>query len=160
MYRIKDLKFLEVFNENGIKMGEVEDVGLDYFKGKITGFFITKNIFRKENFVRIEDVLTIGESLVVRTSISYKGLKSEDIKGLDIIDIYNKMIGVVEELLIDDEFFIRALISSKGFFEKFKNGKSLILLKETILGEHNVLYFSNEKIKFMSVPHSIWRENV
>lgn len=147
---------MEVFNTDGKKIGEVEDVGVDYFKGRITGFFIAKSIFKKENFIKLEDVITIGESIIVRKAQVYKGLRFNDIKGLDIIDDYNKMIGIVEEFLIDDTFSIRAIITSKGFFEKFKHGKHLILLRETILGEHNVLCFSDNKISFMSIPHNIW----
>lgn len=157
MYKVKDLKFLEVFNYSGMKLGEVEDIGIDYFNAKIKGFFIPKGFLKKENFIRVEDILTFGEKIVVKESKKYNGLKFNDIKGMDIVDRENKMIGVLEELLIDREFSIRALITSKGFFQKFKNGKNLVLLKETILGEKNILYFSEQKVNFVSVPHSIWR---
>lgn len=157
MYKVKDLKFLEVFNSSGRKLGEVEDIGIDYFNGKINGFFIPKGFFRKENFIRVEDILTFGEKIVVKKIEKYEGLAFKDIKGMDIVDRKNKMIGVLEELLIDEEFSIRVIVTSKGFFQKFKNGKSLILPRETILGEKNILYFSNQKINFVSVPHSIWR---
>ena len=157
MYKVKDLKFLEVYNEAGRKLGEIEDIGIDYFDGKIKGFFIPKNIFRRENFIDIEDVLTFGDKIVVKEIKKYEGLAFSDIKGLDIIDKENRMIGVLEELLIDKNFLIRAIITSKGFFDKFKNGKNLILLKETILGDRNILYFNDEKINFVSIPHNIWR---
>lgn len=156
MYRIKDLKYLEVFNTEGKKLGEVEDVGIDYYKARVTGFFIPRSILRKDNFIKIEDVITIGDSIIANKTCLYKGIKFDEVKGLDIIDRYNKMIGVVEEMLIDESFFIRALITSRGFFKKFKDGKNLILLKETMLGEHSVLYFSENKIDFVSLAHSIW----
>ncbi|MGL4654738.1 MAG: PRC-barrel domain-containing protein [Sarcina sp.] len=157
MYKVKDLRFLEVFNSEGKKLGEIQDIGIDYFEGKIKGFFIPKSFLKKENFIAIEDILTFGEKVVAKKMKKYEGLTFNDIKGMDIIDKKNKMIGVLEELLIDEKFFIRAIITSKGFFQKFKNGKDLILLKETILGEKNILYFSNQKISFVSVPHNIWR---
>ncbi|MGL5575738.1 MAG: PRC-barrel domain-containing protein [Sarcina sp.] len=157
MYKVKDLKFLEVFNSEGKKLGEVQDIGIDYFEGKIKGFFIPKGFLKKENFITIENILTFGDSIVVEKIGRYRGLAFNDIKGMDIIDKKNKMIGVLEELVIDENFAIRALITSKGFFQKFREGKSLILLKETILGEKNILYFSEQKINFVSMPHSIWR---
>ncbi|MGL4761501.1 MAG: PRC-barrel domain-containing protein [Sarcina sp.] len=157
MYRVKDLKFLEVFSSDGKKLGEVEDIGIDYFEGRVKGFFIQKGIFKKENFIDIDDVLTFGEKIVAKDIKKHQGLAFSDIKGLDIIDKKNRMIGILEEIIIDSNFFIRAIITSKGFFNKFKNGKNLILLKETILGDDNILYFSEDKIKFMSIPHNMWR---
>lgn len=157
MYKVKDLKFLEVFNSKGKKLGEVQDIGIDYFEGRVNGFFISKIFFKKENFVTVEDILSFGEKIVVKGIKKHKGLAFNNIKGMDIIDKKNKMVGILEELVIDENFAIRAIITSKGFFQKFKIGKSLILLKETILGENNILYFSNSKINFISVPHNIWR---
>ncbi|WP_297435049.1 PRC-barrel domain-containing protein [uncultured Clostridium sp.] len=158
MYRVKDLKFLEVFNDKGRKYGEIEDIAIDYYKGKVIGFKINKSIFSKKDFVAIEDVITIGDSVIAKNIRVHKTLDFNAIKGLDIIEeSSNRMIGVVEELLIDEKFEIKALITSKGFFDKFINGKSLLLLKETILGDENILYRSNNKIDFKSMPHNIWR---
>lgn len=158
MYRVKDFKFLDVYSTNGKKYGEVEDIAIDYYRGKVIGLKLSKGVFSKKDFVGSEDIIAIGESIVANDIRSYKTLNFNDIKGMDIIDeMSNKMIGVVDELLVDTDFEIKALIISKGFFDKFVNGKGLLLLKETILGEENILYKGNNKITFKSMPHSIWR---
>ncbi|MGL5766684.1 MAG: PRC-barrel domain-containing protein, partial [Sarcina sp.] len=74
---------------------------------------------------------------------------------LDIIDLNNNMIGVVEDIIIDYEFNIIAIITSEGFLNKFKFGKKLILIKETILGDENILYLGSNNVKFYSSPHKI-----
>ncbi|EOU2029865.1 photosystem reaction center subunit H, partial [Clostridium perfringens] len=39
-----------------------------------------------------------------------------------------------------------------GLVDKFKNGKRVIQLKETILGEENILFFGNKNINMRMIP--------
>lgn len=155
MYRIKNLSYKEIYNDKGKKFGEVKDVGIDYYERKIKGFFIPKNIFNKKNFVNIEDILSFGDRIIAKRKKCEKVVAFEEIRGLDIIDLNNNMIGVVEDIIIDYNFNIIAIITSEGLLNKFKIGKKLILMKETILGDENILYLGNSSIKVYSSPHKI-----
>lgn len=157
MYRVKDFKFLEVFNSIGQKLGEVQDIAIDYFEAKVIGLIIPRGILKKENFIAIENIISFGEKIIVKNMQIYNGLKYDDIKNLDVIDKRNKMIGILEELIIDENFSIRGIIVSKGFFYKFTSGKHILLLRETILGEGNILYFGNDGVSFVTRPHSLWK---
>ena len=157
LFRVKDLKFLEVFNSKGKKLGEVEDIAIDYFEARVIGFLIAKTLFKKKNFIDIKNIISFGEKIVINELEAYNGISYDDIKNLDIVNKKGEMIGVLEDIVVDNTFNIKGLIISKGFFEKFIKGKHLILLKETILGEQNILFFGNDNINFNSIPHNLWR---
>lgn len=157
MYRVKDFKFLEVFNSTGEKIGEVQDIAIDYFEAKVVGLIIPRGILKKNNFIAIKDIISFGEKIIVKNVQVYNGLKYDNIKDLDVINKRNKMIGILEELIIDENFNIRGLIVSKGFFDKFINGKYILLLRETILGEGNILHFGNGGVSFVTRPHNLWK---
>lgn len=157
MYRVKDFKFLEVFNSTGEKIGEVQDIAIDYFEAKVVGLIIPRGILKKNNFIAIKDIISFGEKIIVKNTQVYNGLKYDDIKDLDVINKRSKMIGILEELIIDENFNIRGLIVSKGFFDKFINGKHILLLRETILGEGSILHFGNGGVSFVTRPHNLWK---
>lgn len=70
------------------------------------------------------------------------------------------MIGVVEDILVElESFSIKGLVVSTGFIDKILKGKHVILIKETILGEHNILFYGNEKLCLKSVPHNFIKRN-
>lgn len=158
MYRFKNLKSLEVFNKNGRKLGEIEDIAIDYYEKKILGFILPKRFLSKKFFFSIEDIIIFGDSVVIEQLSTYEGLRFSDIKGYDLINKSGESIGNLEELLIDRDFKIMAMIISKGFFHKFIHGKEVFLLQETILGKKNILYLGKEGVCFKSLPHSLWRQ--
>lgn len=159
MYRFKNLKALEVFDKNSVKLGEVEDIAIDYFEGKVLGFILPKKIFSKKNFVAIEDIIILGNNIVTEKLSVYKGLSFSSIREFDVINRWGKSIGNLEELIINLDFKIVAIICSRGFFYKFIHGKELILIEKTILGKRNILYLGEENISFKALPHSLWRSN-
>ena len=79
-------------------------------------------------------------------------LKFSEIKNFDLINKDGHMIGILEDILIDYDFYIRGLIVVSGLVDKFKNGKRVIQLKETILGEESILFFGNKNINMRMIP--------
>lgn len=53
----------------------------------------------------------------------------------------------------------KGLVVSTGFLDKILKGKHVILIKETILGEHNILFYGNENLCLKSVPHNFLKRN-
>ncbi|MGL5615620.1 MAG: PRC-barrel domain-containing protein [Sarcina sp.] len=159
MYRFKNLKALEVFDKNSVKLGEVEDIAIDYFEGRVLGFILPKKMFSKKNFVAIEDIIILGNRIVTEKLSIYKGLTFLLIKEFDVINSGGESIGNLEELIINLNFKIVAIICSRGFFYKFVHGKELVLIEKTILGKRNILYLGEDNLSFKSLPHSLWRRN-
>lgn len=152
MYRIRDLIGLKVFDSNGKKVGVVCDLAIDYFNGKVIGFIITKKLFSNRDYVDLTNVISLSDTIMVEGVHVHRGLKFSEIKNFDIINKDGHMIGILEDILIDYDFYIRGLIVVSGLFDKFRNGKRVIQLKETILGEENILFFGNKNINFRMIP--------
>ncbi len=152
MYRIKDLIGLKVFDSNGKNVGVVCDLAIDYFNGKVIGFIITKKLFSNRDYVDLTNVISLSDTIMVEGVHVHRGLKFSQIKNFDIINKDGHMIGILEDILIDYDFYIRGLIVVSGLFDKFRNGKRVIQLKETILGEENILFFGNKNINFRMIP--------
>ena len=134
MYRIRDLIGLKVFDSNGKKVGVVCDLAIDYFNGKVMGF------------------ISLSDTIMTEGVHVHRGLKFSEIKNFDLINKDGHMIGILEDILIDYDFYIRGLIVVSGLIDKFKNGKRVIQLKETILGEESILFFGNKNINMRMIP--------
>lgn len=159
MYRFKDLKFLDIYDCDGKKIGCVEDIAIDYYEKRVKGFIISSKVFSKKNYIPVENVLTISDSIIVNKLSSYEGLVFGDIKGFDIMNKGGEMIGVVEEVIIArNDFTLKGLVTATGLFDKFIKGKTILLIGETILGEDSILYFGNINITLKSVPHNFLRQ--
>lgn len=159
MYKLKDFRYLDIYNCNGKKLGTINDIAINYFNKSIEGFVMSSKIFSKKNYVGKEDIVAIGSSVITKAISTYNGLKFSDIKGMDIINRKGETIGVLDELLIDEgDFSIKGLIASTGIFHKFVYGKRIFLLDETILGDNNILYYGNQEVTFKSMPHKFWRQ--
>ena len=142
MYRIRDLIGLKVFDSNGKKVGVVCDLAIDYFNGKVMGFIITKKLFSKRDYVDLTNVISLSDTIMTEGVHVHRGLKFSEIKNFDLINKDGHMIGILEDILIDYDFYIRGLIVVSGLVDKFKNGKRVIQLKENIFLESFLyLYF-------------------
>ncbi len=159
MYKLKDFRYLDVYNCNGKRLGSINDIAINYYNKSIEGFVISSKIFSKKNYVAKKDIVAIGSSIITKGISTYEGLKFSDIKGMDIINTNGETIAVLDELLIDEkDFSIKGLIASTGIFHKFVYGKRIFLLEETILGDNNILYYGNQEVTFKSMPHKLWRQ--
>ena len=137
MYRIRDLIGLKVFDSNGKKVGVVCDLAIDYFNGKVMGFIITKKLFSKRDYVDLTNVISLSDTIMTEGVHVHRGLKFSEIKNFDLINKDGHMIGII-------------VVS--GLIDKFKNGKRVIQLKETILGEESILFFGNKNINMRMIP--------
>ena len=158
MYRIRDLIGLKVFDSNGKKVGVVCDLAIDYFNGKVMGFIITKKLFSKRDYVDLTNVISLSDTIMTEGVHVHRVLKFSEIKNFDLINKDGHMIGILEDILIDYDLYIRGLIVVSGLVDKFKNGKRVIQLKETILGEESILFFGNKNINMRMIPRKYFGE--
>lgn len=162
VYRSKDFILMDVIDVNGKRLGYINDLLIDFSKRKVTGFNISSSSFLKKDLnVMINDVVSYNYAMVITEAIKGVFLQFKDIKCMDVRDKKGNIIGMVEDILFDEEnFSISAVIISTGFITNFISGKKVVLINDLILGEENILYnWKNEHLNFLSIPHKLFMED-
>ena len=157
MVKWRNFYLMKIYDSKNKYIGVVEDVSIDFNKGIIEGFTISPaSIIKKHTFVSSDAIVSIDKVMRIKETSKFKGLKFKEIKFIDIINANNKLIGVLEDLIIDkEEFSIKGLIISSGIFDKMFKGKEIITLKHCILCDDYILYNGNERIKLKTLPHNL-----
>lgn len=125
MYRSKYFKYMNVYYSNGKKVGFIKDILVDFNEERIIGFCVSSyKILNKNNIVLVEDIISINKNMVVKKLERGKYLSFNDIKHLEVIDIEGVLMGVIEDIIINEgNFRIVAIIISMGFLNNFIKGK-------------------------------------
>ena len=106
MFKWRDFYLMKVYDSKNKYIGVVEDVSIDFNKGIIEGFTISPaSIIKKHTFVSSDAIVSIDKVMRIKETSKFKGLKFKEIKFIDIINANNKLIGVLEDLIIDKEEF-------------------------------------------------------
>ncbi len=156
MYRIRDFIFMDAVNLSGNLLGFVSDIFLDFNKKQVKGFVITPNsIFKKNLNVFMKDIVSLTSVIVVTNTNKDKYFQFNDVKRMNVVDERGCLIGMVEDILFDEESsYIKAVILSTGFINNFINGKKILLMDDLTLGENNLFYRGKkENLKFFTSPH-------
>lgn len=162
MFRTRDFYLKKVYSVDGKKIGVIEDLYIDFYFGKIVGFEISNHaLFSKKNYVGIEEIINIGEDMIISNINKGTGLKFKDIKDMDIIDTSGNIKGVLEDIIIDrQDYSIKGVVITSGLLDKMIKGKEIILINRCILGEEYILYTGSDGIMFKSMPHNMEKQNV
>ncbi|EKQ53760.1 MULTISPECIES: PRC-barrel domain-containing protein [unclassified Clostridium] len=161
MFKTRDFYFKKVYNMNGKKIGIIEDLYIDFYLGKIVGFKVSNSLlFSKKNYIDMEDIIDIGEDIIISNIRKGEGLNFKEIKYMEVIDTAGNVKGVLEDMIIDiRDYSIKAIVISSGLVDKMIKGKQIILLNRCILGEKYILYIGNEGVLFKSMPHNMENYN-
>ena len=121
------------------------------------GFTISPtSIFKKQMYVSVESIISIDEDMKIKGTSNFEGLKFKEIRYVDIINKEKKLIGVLEDLIIDKQNFeIKGIIMSSGIFDKMLKGKEVITLKHCTLCDEYILYNGNSRVKLKTLPHNL-----
>lgn len=157
MLRSKDFYLKDIFDSKGKKVGVVKDIVIDFINGTVKGFLVTNySFFSKKNFVKVEDIIEIKDGLVVDSIGEGKGLLLSDIKNMDIIDKYNLIKGVLEDIIIDPlDYSIKGIIVNSGFVKNIITGKEILLMNRCKLRKNNIIYMGEPDIIMKTIPHGI-----
>jgi uncharacterized protein YrrD len=157
MFKTRDFFLKNVYNIKGKKVGIIEDLYIDFHFGKILGFKVSNNsLFSKNDYVDMEDIIDIGEDMIINLIRKGSGLTFKEIKYMEIIDTLGNVKGVLEDLIIDiKDYSIKAIVMTSGLVDKMIKGKQIILLSKCILGEKYILYTGSDWISFKSMPHNM-----
>ena len=160
-FRTKDFYMMEVRDTKGKKIGLIKDIDINFSQGRLVGFVLSSSSFFSRNVkVLIENIVAFNEVMIVNKTSIEKAMGFKAIEGLEVIDTNNNILGIVDELIFDGEKFeIKGLIISSGLIKDFVLGKRILLCKNLILGEENILCIdSSNKIDFLSKPHKLIME--
>ena len=161
MFKSKDFIFMDVVSLEGKKVGFIKDLLIDFNKGKVIGFEITPSKFlHKSISVLKQDIICFNKNMVVKKVDKNEYLCLHSFINMDVIDKYNNIFGIVEDITFTrDTFDIKGIIVTSGFIINLLKGKRIMLIKELILGEENLLYIPNcSEYSFKSVPHNFFLE--
>lgn len=161
MFKTRDFYFKKVYDLKGKKIGIIEDIYIDFYLGKIMGFKVSSSIlFSKNNYVDMEEIIDIGEDVIINSIRRGKGLAFKELKYMEIIDKSSNIKGVLEDIIIDErDYSIKAIVMSSGLIDKMIKGKEIILIDKCILGEKYILYTGSEGISLKSMPHNMENYN-
>ncbi|MGN0144979.1 MAG: PRC-barrel domain-containing protein [Clostridium sp.] len=158
MLKSKDFYLKTIYDNKGKKLGVVEDICLDFYNGRITGFKSSSSgILSKNSYIDIKDVIHIGEDIIVyKTSAEITGLELKSIKNMNVINTNGLIKGVFEDIIIEEySYDIKGISISSGIIDRFIRGKQILLLNECILGEEYILYIGKDNILFKIMPHNM-----
>lgn len=161
MYRKKDFLFMNVSNVRGKSMGFVKDLAVNFHVGGVIGFLISSySLFQSSLYVFKEDIISFNKHMIANSQHKGKYLNFEDIRGMNVIDIRGNMIGMVEDIIFnEDTFVIQGVIVCTGYATNFLHGKKILLPKDLLLGDNHILYHGKSyNIDFINLPSKLFRE--
>ena len=160
MLRSKDFYLKDIYDTKGKKIGVIEDIYMDFYNGIIKGFKSSgSSLFSKKNYIDIEDVIEIGEDVIVYEEKKGDGLSFKSIKNMDVIDVNGAPIGVLEDILVDDyNYCIKGIVISSGLIDRLIKGKEILLLDQCILGDEYILFTGKSNVVFKSIPSNMENE--
>jgi uncharacterized protein YrrD len=146
---------MDIKNIYGRRMGFIKDILVDFNLGKVSGFKVSsKSISSKNECVFAEDIIAFGKYMIVKRAVKDSGLIFREIRNLEVVDLDGNVIGMFEDIIIDELLKIKAIVISLGIVRNIIEGKKLILINDIIIGDKNILITKrNDKISFISNPH-------
>lgn len=150
MYRIRDFKGKIIKELKGKKIGVVEDVLININTNKVCGFKgKRKGLLCKSFFVLLEDVIYFGDNVIIKKVSDLTCFSFYDVKDMEVIDLNAKVIGIVEDILFSEsDFDILGLVVSESFLKRYTRGKRIILIKDIILGDKEILFHNLQPYYF------------
>ena len=95
MFKTRDFYFKKVYNVKGKRIGIIEDLYIDFYLGKIVGFKVSNStLFSKKNYLDMQDIIDIGEDVIVNSIRQGEGLTFKEIKYMEVIDTLSNIKGV------------------------------------------------------------------
>ncbi|MCL2323909.1 MAG: hypothetical protein FWC47_17605 [Oscillospiraceae bacterium] len=162
MRRWKDFKHLDIYNLHEKKIGFSSDIIIDFYKWEVTGITMSNiSFFSKKNGFMIKCISKAdfeNEKIIVQDIEIIKGDLFSKIKGIEIVDNTNCIVGVLDDLFVDDSYNIKAILISSGLLLNFIEGKRVALANDLKFKQKYIYLNKNIRETLISVPHGVSRE--
>ena len=161
MLKSKDFYLKNIYSSEGKRLGVIEDIYIDFYNRKITGFKCSASgLFSKMNYIDIDNVIEIGRDIIVFKEKHGNGLGFKSLKNMEVIDINGSIKGVLEDIIIDDyNYSIKGIVISSGLIDRLIKGKEILLLEQCVLGDEYILYTGKNNVMFKTMPHNMENKN-
>ena len=91
--------------------------------------------------------------MIVKGFGEKRGIPLRGILNMDVYNLKGHILGIVTDVIINENLEVAALVLSSGFLKDIFEGRRIISSKKIILGEENIIYYGNEKIVFKNLVH-------
>ncbi|OPJ63619.1 PRC-barrel domain-containing protein [Clostridium oryzae] len=155
LYKSRNFMNMTVMNVRGKKLGYINDILLSFDQNKVTGFSVNPSGFMLAKVKRFsaKDIVYYNRRIVINIDEDPNGIYLSSIKKMEIIDREGNILGIIEDIIFDDKFDVRALIISPGIINKIIVGKRIITTSRIIIGDKNVIYYGKDSYCLYSVRH-------
>lgn len=152
----RSFMLMEVIDINNKRLGYINDFLLDCRSGKINGFAIDGNmLFSKSLKICCENILYFNDKMIVKGAGECQGLPLSTILNMDIVDKEEKILGIVENILFrKSDFTLYGIVVKNGIIKSLFDGKRIIRFKDIIIGDKNIFYFGDNRIKLLTLAHN------
>lgn len=155
MAKSRDYIYMDVINIQGKKIGYIKDLLVDFNKGEVIGFKINPyKLFCKDFNVLRENIVYHKSQLVINNMVKEKYLEFSTIMNMHVVDKYSNMLGLISEVIFDDDNFnIKGFaVKDYNIFTMFKK-RNVLLRGDLILGDEYILYTTdNTNITLKCMP--------
>lgn len=155
MAKSRDYLYKDVMNINGEKIGYIKDLLVDFGKSEVVGFKINPYKIMQKGFnVLKDDIIYQRDQLIVKDTAKSKFIEFSSIMNMYVVDKCFNILGLVSEIIFDDEEFTIKGISIRDYnlWSMFKS-RRILLLKELIIGEEYIFYIGeNPRITMECMP--------
>lgn len=155
MAKSRDYIYDDVIDISGHKLGYIKDLLVDFGNKKVLGFKINSYKLMKKDFsVLRENIIYSKTKLVVSAITKGEHLLFSNFINMHVLDKNSNVLGLVSELLFDnDTFEIKGIfVKDYSIFTMFKK-RRIILIRDLIIGENYMLYTGRcEDIMMECIP--------
>jgi len=154
MFRKYDFMSMEIYNLQGKRLGTVNDICFNFSKNTVVGFTVESAIpFKKSGFINKKDVVYFNDNMIAKEFGEKNGIPLRSILNMDVYNLDGHIVGIVSDVIIDEELRAVGLVLSSGLLKDLFEGRRIISAKRIILGEENIIYYGKERIEFRNLVH-------
>lgn len=156
MLKSRDFIYMDVIDINGKNLGYVKDILINFNKKEVTGFKVNPYKFISKGFnILKEDIIYYNTKILVTKTSKENQISFSELRNMYVLDKNSNILGMVNDIIFCEKTFELKGISIKcGTIAGIFRERKILLIKELILGEDNLLFFGNEdKFKLVVTPH-------
>lgn len=157
MYKMRDLLGKKVLSKYGKLLGVVDDLIININDRRVEGIKVKeKGVLNKKFYVMDDDILYIGLNVIIKDKRKGIYFTFKDMKLMEVYNLNGDIIGIVEDINFSfSDFTLNSIIISEGFLKNYSKGKRIILLKDIIVGDDNIIYIQKNPYYCYSKIHGV-----
>lgn len=157
MFKSRDFIYMDVIDINGKNLGYIKDILINFSKEEVVGFKVNPYKFISKDFnILKEDIIYYNSKMLVSKVTKENYLQFSKLKNMYVLDKHCNILGMVNDIIFCGKTFkLKGISIKSGTITSIFKERKVLLVKNLILGEDNLLYFGTEdKFKLVCTPHN------